>query len=122
MKLLRKHSFTFQAVITLLLLGSLTLILYLTTPQDVGLVGAMGFFIILYIFLLSFFHLILDFLGVGKYHHTFFLSAVLAAIPTTLLALKSLNQLQPIDIVFVVALAIVGIFYWSRSSKIDKSK
>lgn len=121
MSILKKHSLTFQSLLTLVLLGLLSLMLYLTSPKDVGMVGVLAFFMILYALLLAFFHLALDFFSVGKHHKTLFLSAVLAAIPTSVIALKSLGQLQPIDIAFVVTLAVVGIFYWSRTSKIQDS-
>ena len=94
--------------------------IYGTSPQRIGPTGVTLFFVAVYFW--SFFvislvvrifsprHLIISFRDVRH----FVLVAILAGIPTMLLALSSLGQLALRDVLIIVSLTALIVMYWIR--------
>ncbi len=95
--------------VTLLLL----LVMVISTkPGDVGLRGILLFFGLVYLASYLIIELLARRRRRGVVNHT--VIALLASLPAALLALQSLGQLVPRDLLIVAALAVIIIFYWSR--------
>lgn len=95
-----------------------------TSPIDVGPVGILIVFLLLYGFFLSLFFLIIHLtLEVAKrlrskshlpIRKIYYLASVIAFMPVFLLALNSIGQLKVLDTVLVLSLVIVASFYVVR--------
>ena len=90
--------------------------LFSTTPDRVGPVGITVFFFLIFLGFFVVFDLIWRYASRGSRQpmYSLYLIAVLAGIPTLLIGLQSLNQLQVRDVVVVVILALILIFYLSK--------
>lgn len=104
----------------LLLLTALTglailFVLFSTTPSKVGPQGTTGFFVLVYLFVLSLVEWLYQVRFRKKHYWAFWLRAVYALVPVTLLALASLRQLKTTDLVVSLALLLVVTVYHNRT-------
>lgn len=107
----------------------LFLLFQLTNPLSVGPVGILAVFFLLYLFFASCFFILLH-VGVGilaslinrqrsveqrtwriGVRRAYYVASILAFIPVLVLAMNSLGQLQIRDILLVVALTGIAVFY-----------
>ena len=95
-------------------------VLNYTNPDDTGPTGITGFFVLLYFWLFASSQLIVLRLGRSPRFKRlvsgteFAVAATLAGIPTVILGLQSLEQLALRDVVIILSLAGIMIFYWLR--------
>ena len=118
---------------------ALTLLLFVvlqsTSPDTVGPVGVLAVFVLIYLLALSLFFVVMHFgiawfsrkiiarndnlsrgelkIGVRK---AYYVASVLAFAPVALLAMRSFGQLEPGDIVLVLALVGISVFYIVKRS------
>jgi nitrogen fixation/metabolism regulation signal transduction histidine kinase len=107
------------------------LMLQLTTPQMVGPLGVLAFFVLVYIFFACVMYLVLGAVIVtlkrtarkGKWTarlesisgmKLYYYSSFIALAPVIMLGMRSVGLLRPVDILLVVAFELLGCFYISR--------
>lgn len=90
-------------------------LLFSTTPDEVGPQGTTGFFILVYLFVLTLFEWIYRVWLQRKHHWQFWLRAVYSLIPVILLALASLRQLKTTDLVVSICLVAIVTIYHNRT-------
>lgn len=115
---------------TVLFIASL-LMLQLTTPEMVGPLGVLAFFILIYIFFASFIYLGLSMLiGIAKRTATkgkwlvrlesasgrklYYYASFIALAPVIMLGMRSVGLIRPVDMLLVVVFQLLGCFYISR--------
>lgn len=125
---------TIRYIVPIVAFGLLLYIWNTTNPATVGPVGILFVFILLYVFWVSLLFIILHVLTVlldheavrsitgnksGKLlknHQSYYVASILAFIPVLLLAMQSVNQLTPRDILLVVLFVALAIFYITKRS------
>lgn len=97
--------------------------LYGTNPDRVGPTGITLFFLLIFVFNYALIDLLWRFFKAKNYIRSAYsmsLIAILAGVPTLLLGLQSLGQLQNRDLVLVIVLVVIVIFYWGRKDSNPK--
>lgn len=117
--------------ICLLLLVTSLLMLQLTTPQMVGPLGVLAFFILVYICFACLVYLLLSLLiGLIKKSATkgkwlarlesvsdrklYYYASFMALAPVIVLGMRSVGLIRPVDMLLVVVFQLLGCFYISR--------
>lgn len=107
------------------------LMLQLTTPQMVGPLGVLAFFILVYIFFACVVYLLLSFIvsvvrrsaTTGKWltrlegisdRKLYYYSSFIALTPVIVLGMRSVGEIRPVDLLLVVVFQLLGCFYISR--------
>jgi len=105
------------ASLTFIVAGlGLAVMLFSTTPTEVGPVGVTGFFLLLYLFSFSVLEIIYR-LTVGKNKYwPYWLKATYALAPVAVIALSSLRQLTTVDIFMGIVLLVAISVYHNRNS------
>jgi hypothetical protein len=107
------------------------LMLQLTTPQMVGPLGVLAFFVLVYIFFACVIYLALG-AAIGVLKRTarkgkwaarlesvpsaklYYYSSFIALAPVIMLGMRSVGLLRPVDVLLVVVFELLGCFYISR--------
>ena len=118
MKAMRKHLLRPAVRIAVLSLA-LFILMVRTSPDSVGPLGITAFFLLLYFWCYSLLKPLLRFIKKGisslPFDDTdFFPVALVAGLPSLLLALLSTGQLTARDAIIILIVFVVVIFYWSR--------
>ena len=119
------------AIVGLLSFVAIILILQLTTPEMIGPLGVLAFFVLVYILIASIVYLLLlmaiatlsrtsisgkgrarleGLTGVKLYYYASFL----ALAPVIMLGMRSVGLLGPFDVLLVLVFELLGCFYISR--------
>jgi len=105
------------ATMAFLLSGvALAVMLFGTTPTDIGPQGVTAFFMLLFIFSLSTLELIYRATVARRKHWHVWLRVTYALLPVAIIALSSLRQLNSFDIAVVIFLGIAVTIFHGRSS------
>lgn len=119
------------AIVGILSLVAIILMLQLTTPQMVGPLGVLAFFVLAYILsaavtyfvLLSGIGIMGRYIKNGKWAarlegisvvRVYYYASFLALAPVIMLGMRSVGLLGPFDVLLVVAFEVLGCFYISR--------
>lgn len=84
------------------------------SPNEIGIGGVMLVYIILYFW---FYSLLGALIAKTSIKSTNILLAILAFLPTSLIALTSLGQLSLNDLFLLSVLQVIAVFYWIRRRK-----
>jgi len=119
------------SIIGLVALLLALLLMNFTTPSEVGPVGILVFFVLIYVFCLILAFLVLSFtirllarfLSIGKIkvrleslsqRKIYYYSSIIGLAPVILLGLRSVGRVSILEVSLVIIFEIIGIFYISR--------
>ena len=99
----------------LLLLSFVLLSVFISySPEDIGFGGVLVVFVLMYFWFFSLFAVIFE---LFKIDFNNILLVVLAFLPTSVIALTSLDQLSGRDMLLLISLQAIAVFYWVRRRK-----
>ena len=90
-------------------------VIFSTTPTEIGPQGTTGFFVLVYLFVLTPLEWVYQARLSRKHYWAFWLRSLYALVPVTLLALASLRQLRTTDLVVSLLLVSVITIYHNRT-------
>ena len=116
------------AIMTMFAVGMLCILLLKTTPSQVGPVGVLGFFVLLYMAVLGALTFLFFGLGVGlrkmvperpgsrkvSFRKSYYYASVVALVPVMLIALQSVSRVGVPQVALMILFVAVALVYISR--------